>query len=88
MKTHFRGKSKSWMNGSMVCYKCNKVNHLKRDCRSPMSSNVTNQNEDIYEKLRNQMEKTWRKKEQENSSEATTLTITQSNGSGDHTSSN
>ena len=52
------------MNGSMVYYKCKKVGHLKRDCRVPMPRNDNNQSEDIYENMRNQMEKTWKKKEE------------------------
>lgn len=88
LKTHFRGKSKSWMNASMVCYRCNKIGHLKKYCRSPIPRNDQSMNEDISEKLRNQMNKTWKKKEEGSISEASAPKVTQSDGSGDHTSLN
>lgn len=71
----------------MVSYKCKKISHLKKDYRSPISSNEQRNNEDLNEKLRNQMNRTWKKKEG-STSEASAFAVTQFDGSGDQTYSN
>lgn len=78
------------MNGSLVCYSCHKTSHLRKDCRTrePAPRNEQKKGEKTIDQIKNQMNPTWRKKEEERNSRTSEPEITQSNGSSNHTTSN
>ena len=85
IRTHFTSNYKRWFN-EIVCFSCHNIGHVsnKYPTRSPTLRNENNKGKDKVdvEKVRNQMNTTWRKKEDYSSTSQSE--VTSSNGSGDH----
>lgn len=77
------------MNGSLVLYSCHKIGHVSSNSkpRAPTLRNEQSKGEKIFEMTKNQMNQTWRKKEEVGSSGTSEAEITQANGLGNHTTS-
>ena len=87
--THFRGNYKRWLN-EIVCFSCLKIGLVTRNyptrsltLRNP---NKNGKGEVDVKQVRNQMNTTWRNKE--DCSSTSQSEVTSSNGLGDHTSTN
>lgn len=82
---HILGNYNRWLN-EIVCFSCLKTSHVSKNClsRSPTSSNEFNigNGKVDAEKVKMQMNKTWKKEEDCNTSNADE--VTSSNGSSDH----
>ena len=88
IRTHFKGNYSRWLCQT-TCFSCLRTGHINRNCptRSKAPSSEFNQGKEKVdvEQIRGQMNKTWKKKDECNTSSAG---ITSPNGSSDHTSSN
>ena len=88
IRTHFRGNYKRWLNQT-TCFSCLKTGHISRNCptrsKAPKTEEDKGKEKIDVEKIRGQMNKTWKKKDECNTSSEG---ITSPNGSSDHTSSN
>ena len=88
IRTHFRGNYKRWLSQT-TCFSCLKTGHISRNCptrsRAPKIEEDKGKEKIDVEKIRVQMNKTWKKKDKYNISSDE---ITSPNGSSDHTTSN
>ena len=89
IRTHFRSDYKSWLSQT-TCFSCLKTGHISRNCptrsKAPSCEFNKGKGKADIENVRDEMNKTWKRKEDCSTSSADG--ITSPNGSGDHTSSN
>ena len=87
--THFRGNYQRWLSQT-TCFNCLKTSHINRHCptksKAPSSKFDKRKGKVNFEHIREEMNKTWKKKDDYSTSHGEG--ITSPNGSGDHTLSN
>ena len=87
IKTHFKGNYSRWLSQT-TCFSCLKTGHIRKDypTRSKAPKFESNKENTEVRNIKNEMNKTWKKKETESTSNGEG--ITSLNESSDHTSSN
>ena len=87
IRKNLRGNYKRWLNQT-TCFSCHKIGHVRRDfpTRSKAPKSEFDKGKIEVDNVRNEMNKTWKKKDVCSTSNGEG--ITSPNGSGDHTSSN
>ena len=87
IRTHLSGNYNRWLIQT-TCFSCHKIGHVRKDCptmsKAPKSEFDKGKTE--VENVRNEMNKTWKKKEKKRTSNGEG--ITSLNESSDHASSN
>ena len=90
VQRQFRGKN--WKIFGLVYFHYKRINHLRRECmnQTPIYNNEESSGkvQVIVEDIRNQMNQSWKKTMEEENSGENKVKVTQSNGEGDHTTSN
>ena len=89
IKTHFGGNYKRWLSQT-TCFSYHKIGHISKHCptrsKAPSSKFDKGKGETDIENIKKKMNKTWKKKDAESTSNGEG--ITSPNGSSGHTSSN
>ena len=87
IRTYFSGNYKRWLSQT-TCFSYHKTGHISKHCptRSKVSNSKFDKRKANFEHIRNEMEKTWKKKYAKSTSNGEE--ITSPNGSSGHTSSN
>ena len=87
IRTHFKGNYSRWLS-QITCFSCHKTGHVRKDypTRSKAPKFEANKEKIEVNNVKNEMNKTWKKKETESTSNR--QGITSLNESSDHTSLN
>ena len=89
IRTHFSGNYKRWLSQT-TCFSCLKISHISKHCptrsKAPSCEFDKGKGKVDVEHIRDEIKKTWKKKDDCNTSNGEG--ITSPNGLGDHTSSN
>ena len=87
IRTHFSGSYHRWLS-QITCFSCHRTSHISKHCptRSKAANFECDKGKAEVEHIINDMNKTWKKKDAEGTSNGEG--ITSPNGSSGHTSSN
>lgn len=83
---HERNNKRSWINFGMAYFHCHKDGHLAKDYKyrgkAPLEEQPSEAAQVNFDEIRDQMNKTWRRKSQDDGNELGTIDGTSSSGLG------